>query len=112
MQVEIVTKYAGYVDRQEQELVRFRGLEQQEIPAAFPYAEIKSLGVEARQKLEKIRPTTLGQASRISGVSPSDISLVMVWMKRFRQRDEASKTDLEDGPGPEDGTDDSRGCSC
>ncbi len=112
LQVEIVTKYAGYVDRQEQELVRFRGLEQQEIPTTFPYAEIKSLGVEARQKLEKIRPTTLGQASRISGVSPSDIGLIMVWMKRFRQRDEVSKTDLEDGAGPEDGSDDSRACSC
>ena len=112
LQVEIVTKYAGYVDRQEQELVRFRSLEQQEIPAAFPYAEIKSLGVEAKQKLEKIRPTTLGQASRISGVSPSDIGLVMVWMKRFRQQDEASKTGLNGGPGPEEGTDDSRGGSC
>ena len=110
--MEIVTKYAGYVDRQEQELVRFRSLEQQEIPAAFPYAEIKSLGVEAKQKLEKIRPTTLGQASRISGVSPSDIGLVMVWMKRFRQQDEASKTGLNGGPGPEEGTDDSRGGSC
>jgi len=81
-QVEIVTKYAGYIDRQEVEVEKFKLLEDKQIPSTFNYDTVHSLRTEARQKLNKIRPATLGQASRISGVSPSDIGVLMVWLKR------------------------------
>ena len=81
-QIEIGVKYRGYIDRQELEVAKFKTLEDKQIPAWLNYDTVHSLRPEARQKLTKIRPITLGQASRISGVSPSDISLLMVWMKR------------------------------
>jgi tRNA uridine 5-carboxymethylaminomethyl modification enzyme len=81
-QVEIAVKYAGYIDRQETEVARFKTLEDKQIPGSFNYDTVHSLRTEARQKLNKIRPATLGQASRISGVSPSDIGILMVWLKR------------------------------
>jgi tRNA uridine 5-carboxymethylaminomethyl modification enzyme len=81
-QVEIAVKYAGYIDRQEAEVSKFKNLEDKQIPGAFDYDTVHSLRTEARQKLNKIRPATLGQASRISGVSPSDVSILMVWLKR------------------------------
>ena len=73
-QVEISVKYAGYVARQEREVARFKTIEEKEIPATFDYDTVHSLRTEARQKLKKIRPATVGQASRISGVSPADVS--------------------------------------
>lgn len=81
-QVEIAVKYAGYIDRQQMEIEKFRAFEGKQIPDAFDYSLIPSLRSEARQKLAKIRPATLGQASRISGVSPADISILIVWLKR------------------------------
>jgi tRNA uridine 5-carboxymethylaminomethyl modification enzyme len=81
-QIEISIKYAGYIDRQEAEVGKIKALEEKQIPESFDYAEVPSLRNEARQKLAKIRPATLGQASRISGVSPSDIGILMVWLKR------------------------------
>ncbi len=81
-QVEIGIKYAGYIDRQEAEVAKFKTLEDKQIPGDFDYSTVHSLRNEARQKLSKIRPATIGQASRISGVSPSDISILMVWLKR------------------------------
>lgn len=81
-QVEIAIKYAGYVSRQESEVNRFKTLEEKMIPESFDYATVPSLRHEARQKLAKIRPNTIGQASRISGVSPADISILLVWLKR------------------------------
>ncbi len=84
-QIEISLKYAGYIDRQETEVQKFRGMEEKRIPGWVDYNSIPSLRTEARQKLNTIRPGTLGQASRISGVSPADISLVMIWIKRGRQ---------------------------
>jgi tRNA uridine 5-carboxymethylaminomethyl modification enzyme len=81
-QVEIAAKYAGYIARQENEVARFRNLEDKQIPKAFDYSSVPSLRNEARQKLSKIRPGTVGQASRISGVSPADISILMVWLRR------------------------------
>jgi tRNA uridine 5-carboxymethylaminomethyl modification enzyme len=81
-QVEIELKYAGYISRQETEVGRFKSLEEKQIPAAFDYSKVPSLRNEARQKLTKIKPRTVGQASRISGVSPSDISILLVWLKR------------------------------
>jgi tRNA uridine 5-carboxymethylaminomethyl modification enzyme len=81
-QVEIAVKYAGYVDRQETEIARSRSLEDKNIPANFDFSTVPSLRLEARQKLTKIRPHTIGQAGRISGVSPADISILLVWLKR------------------------------
>ena len=81
-QVEIEIKYAGYILRQGMEVTKFKAMEDKQIPAWLDYALIPSLRAEARQKLTKIRPATVGQASRISGVSPVDVSLVLVWMKR------------------------------
>lgn len=83
-QVEIAVKYAGYIQRQEAEVARFRGLEDRAIPADFDYSAVPGLRNEARQKLSQIRPATFGQASRISGVSPADVSLLMVWARRTR----------------------------
>ena len=85
-QVEIAIKYAGYISRQENEVAKFRNIEDKHIPPAFDYTSVPSLRNEARQKFINIRPATLGQASRISGVSPADISILMVWLKRASQR--------------------------
>jgi len=81
-QVEIAIKYAGYIERQQSDIEKFKSLEGKQIPDAFDYSTVPSLRNEARQKLAKIRPGTLGQASRISGVSPADISILTVWLKR------------------------------
>lgn len=81
-QVEIAVKYAGYVKRQETEVARFQNLEEKQIPESFDFSAVPSLRLEARQKLSSIRPRTIGQAGRISGVSPSDISILLVWLKR------------------------------
>lgn len=92
-QVEIAIKYAGYIDRQDQEIARFRSLEDRVIPVLFDYEAVPSLRTEARQKLGRIRPATLGQASRISGVSPADLALVMVALKRFQAKVDESEAD-------------------
>ncbi|MEK7684455.1 MAG: tRNA uridine-5-carboxymethylaminomethyl(34) synthesis enzyme MnmG [Verrucomicrobiota bacterium] len=84
-QVEITTKYAGYIERQETDVIKFKSLEDKQIPGWINYGTIPSLRTEARLKLERIRPATLGQASRISGVTPADLTLVMIWMKRGPQ---------------------------
>ena len=81
-QVEITVKYAGYISRQEAEVERFRAMEDDPIPSWLTYDRIPGLRIEARQKLSQIRPGTFGQASRISGVSPADLSLIMVWERR------------------------------
>lgn len=82
-QVEISVKYAGYINRQEIEVKKFKTLEGKNIPVAFDYLTVPSLRIEARQKLSKIRPATIGQAARISGVSPADISILLVSLKRW-----------------------------
>jgi tRNA uridine 5-carboxymethylaminomethyl modification enzyme len=82
-QVEISVKYAGYIERQEIEVEKFKNLEDKNIPVEFDFSTVPSLRIEARQKLSKIRPATIGQAARISGVSPADISILMVCLKRF-----------------------------
>lgn len=81
-QVEIIIKYAGYAERQETEIARFKEMESKEIPDWFDYDQVGGLRTESRQKLKSLRPKTLGQASRISGVSPADLSLVAVWIRR------------------------------
>ncbi|MEK7707767.1 MAG: tRNA uridine-5-carboxymethylaminomethyl(34) synthesis enzyme MnmG [Verrucomicrobiota bacterium] len=81
-QVETSVKYEGYIARQEAEVENFKKLEDKQIPATFDFISVPSLRSEARQKLNKIRPATVGQASRISGVSPADIAILIVWLKR------------------------------
>jgi tRNA uridine 5-carboxymethylaminomethyl modification enzyme len=83
-QVEINVKYQGYIDRQQDEIERNEGLETLQLPNDFDYAEVRGLSAEARQKLTQYRPATLGQASRISGVTPATISLLLVHLRRRR----------------------------
>src|ERR1044071_6206576 len=100
-QIEIGIKYAGYIDRQESEIQRFQTMEGKKIPPWIDYELIPSLRTEARQKLSQIRPTTLGQASRISGVSPADVSLIMIWMRRGPVRQDVPKTETETVDSPD-----------
>ena len=79
-QVEIEIKYEGYIERQRQQVEHFKKLESRRLPADLDYTAIPSLRLEARQKLQKFRPENVGQASRISGVSPADISVLLVWL--------------------------------
>ncbi len=94
-QVEIAIKYSGYIDRQQVEVDKFKSMEDKQIPTWMDYDRVPSLRNEARQKLIKIRPITLGQASRISGISPADVSLVMVCMKRGPKNDLETCAPLE-----------------
>jgi len=80
-QVEVNVKYEGYIKRQEKEVRKFRQLDKIKIRPDFSYDYAKGLSKEAREKLKNIKPVNLGQASRISGVTPAAISLLMVWMK-------------------------------
>src|ERR1043166_420387 len=77
-QVEIELKYEGYIERQAGEVAKFRRLEGKTIPEKFNYAKLKPLRFEAREKLERVRPSSIGQASRIAGVTPADIQLLLV----------------------------------
>ena len=79
---EIKVKYAGYIKREQQEAAKLQRLEQIRIPEAFNYEEVQSLSTEARQKLTRIRPRSIGEAQRIPGVSPNDISVLLVLMGR------------------------------
>jgi tRNA uridine 5-carboxymethylaminomethyl modification enzyme len=81
-QVEVECKYEGYLRRQEAEVNKFKQLEQVRVPADFDYENIPGLSNEIRQKLESIRPTSLGQASRISGITPAALSILLVVLKR------------------------------
>ena len=83
-QVNIEIKYEGYIQRQMQQVAQFKKLEGRKLPENFDYAQVNSLRKEAVQKLNKIQPSTIGQASRISGVSPADISVLMVYLERSK----------------------------
>lgn len=81
-QAEIQTKYQVYIDKERELVTRMRQMEDLPIPDNFNYLKIQALGAEAREKLHKIKPQTLGQASRISGINPSDVQILMVYMGR------------------------------
>ena len=81
-QAEIKVKYSGYIAKEKLNADKLSRLENIKIPANFDYSKLKSLSYEAKEKLSKIRPVTISQASRISGVSPSDISVMLVYMGR------------------------------
>ena len=79
-QVEIQVKYAGYLTRQQKQVEEFRKEESRLLPADIDYETIGGLRLEARQKLSRIRPASIGQASRISGVSPADIAVLLIYL--------------------------------
>ena len=85
-QVEINIKYDGYIKRQQHQVEQFKKLEGKKIPEDINYDEIPSLRIEARQKLNMFRPMSVGQASRISGVSPADISVILVYLEQLRRK--------------------------
>ena len=96
-EVEVILKYAGYIDRQKQDVEKHRLLFDNEIPTTLDYDSIPGLRTEARQKLSNIRPETFGQASRISGISPADLNLVLVHVRGRRYPRQAPST-----PSPRD----------
>jgi tRNA uridine 5-carboxymethylaminomethyl modification enzyme len=81
-QTEILLKYEGYIDREEEQAQKHQRLENLQLPNTIDYTQIKSLSIEAKEKLSKIQPATIGQAARVSGVSPSDISVLLVHLGR------------------------------
>ena len=85
-QVNIHIKYDGYIRRQQKQVEQFQKLENKRIPDDLDYDEVPSLRLEARQKLKAVRPISVGQASRISGVSPADISVLLVWLEQKKGR--------------------------
>lgn len=84
-EVEITARYDGYIRKQEEQIARMERLESRRIPAEFDYAAVTSLRLEAAEKLSAVRPRSIGQASRISGVSPADISVLLVYLERARR---------------------------
>ena len=83
-QLEIQAKYQGYIDRQQDEIDKSLAHEQMPVPLDMDYASVRGLSVEVTQKLNQVRPETLGQASRVQGVTPAAISLLLVHLKRRR----------------------------
>ena len=84
-EVEIQIKYEGYIKLQEEQVEKFKKLEEKVLPEQIDYSQIKGLRLEARQKLDKIKPRSIGQASRISGVSPADISVLLIYMEQIKK---------------------------
>ena len=80
--VEIELKYEGYIRRQKADIAEMRRLEKKLLPKHTDYETIEGLRMEAREKLNKVRPANIGQASRISGVSPADISVLLIWLAK------------------------------
>ena len=92
-QVEVQVKYKGYIDRQQAQVEQFRKMEEKKIPEDLDYDELENLRLEAREKLNKIRPLSIGQASRISGVSPADISALMIYLEQYNR---SKKDDIDE----------------
>jgi tRNA uridine 5-carboxymethylaminomethyl modification enzyme len=82
-QLELQVKYEGYIQRQNEQVERFKKLESRAIPEDLDYDAIPGLSTEVRQKLKQIRPISIGQAARISGVTPAAISILLVWLDRI-----------------------------
>jgi tRNA uridine 5-carboxymethylaminomethyl modification enzyme len=85
-QVNIISKYEGYIEKQLEQVAQFKKFENKTLPNDFDYAEIKGLRIEAQQKLNKIKPFSVGQASRISGVSPADISVLLIFLEQNKRK--------------------------
>jgi tRNA uridine 5-carboxymethylaminomethyl modification enzyme len=84
VQLEVAAKYSGYIERQEEEIARHRRNEETRLPADLDYARVAGLSNEVRQKLEQIRPATVGQAARVAGVTPAAVSILLVHLKKSR----------------------------
>ena len=91
-QVQVEIKYEGYINRQKEEVMRQIAHQEQAIPNDLDFDFIDSLSIEVRQKLKRYKPKTIGQASRISGITPAAISLIMIHVKRFQQQTDLSHT--------------------
>ena len=85
-EVEIQVKYEGYIKLEEAQVEKFKKLENKKLPKEIDYSELSGLRIEARQKLNKIKPESVGQASRISGVSPADISVLLINLEQLKRR--------------------------
>ncbi|QSO47723.1 tRNA uridine-5-carboxymethylaminomethyl(34) synthesis enzyme MnmG [Alicyclobacillus mengziensis] len=96
LQVEIQTKYSGYIQKQEQEIVRQRKLEEKRLPVSLDFYAIRGLASEAKEKLSRVRPQTVGQASRIPGVTPADISILLIALEQSTGRN-TQAVQAEDG---------------
>jgi tRNA uridine 5-carboxymethylaminomethyl modification enzyme len=83
-QLEVAAKYSGYIERQEEEIARHRRNEETRLPSDLDYARVAGLSNEVRQKLEQIRPATVGQAARVAGVTPAAVSILLVHLKKSR----------------------------
>ena len=79
-EINIQLKYEGYIKLQLEQIEEFKKLEQKKIPADIDYEDVKGIRIEARQKLEKYKPESIGQASRISGISPADINVLLIYL--------------------------------
>lgn len=90
-QVEIQLKYEGYIKKQQAQVERFKKMEEKKIPQDLDYAEVGGLKVEAREKLEQVRPVSIGQASRIAGVTPADISVLLIYLEQKRRRKDSKE---------------------
>lgn len=90
-EVGIEIKYAGYIQKQLAQVAEMRKLEARQLPADTDYSTLVGLSLEAREKLQKIRPLNIGQASRISGVSPADVSVLLVWLQQKESRHDSNK---------------------
>lgn len=91
-QVEIQLKYEGYIKKQQAQVERHKKLEEKKIPQDLDYREVRGLKVEAREKLEQVRPVSIGQAARLAGVTPADISVLLIYLEQKRRRKEDEKT--------------------
>ena len=91
-EVEIQVKYEGYIKLQEDQVEKFKKLEKKKIPDDIVYADIKGLRLEARQKLDKIKPLSIGQASRISGVSPADVNVLHIYIEQEKAKRKEQNT--------------------
>jgi tRNA uridine 5-carboxymethylaminomethyl modification enzyme len=85
-QVEIQIKYEGYIKKQQAQVERFQRMEEKKIPPELDYAQVRGLSVEAREKLELIRPASIGQAARIAGVTPADVSVLLIHLEQSRRQ--------------------------
>lgn len=93
-QVNIEIKYEGYIRRQMKQVEQFRKLERRKIPEDINYDEIGSLRIEAKQKLKMYNPMNIGQASRIAGVSPADVSVLLVYLEQYTAAEKRGGTDV------------------
>ena len=83
--VEVQIKYEGYIEKQKRQIEKFKKLEDKKLSDSFDYDAIDGLRIEARQKLNQFKPLSVGQASRISGVSPADINVLLIYLEKVRR---------------------------